>query len=476
MSRNRYDMDESLEESFDAKQLKRLVHYIIPHKNKMLGVAFLMLSSSALTMLIPLFFQQVMDYSIPNKNMKSIVVYSVLTILVGLYAAIAMSLKTKNMSIVGQNIIHDIREDLFKHLQKLPFSYYDDRPHGKIQVRVVNYPNSLSDLLSNGIVNTLTELCNLIFIILFMMMIDVKLTLICLCGLPVLIGILLLLQKRQRRAWQIQSNKQSNLNAYISESINGIRVTQSFVRENTNANIFDKLSKDSRKAWMRAQKYNFTLQPSVDMISSVTTSLIYLLGVRWIFGLDSTMTAGILVAFTSYISKFWSPITTLASFYNSLLTAVSYLERIFETIDEPVLVEDAPDATPMPEINGVIEFKDVSFSYEEGHKILNKVNFKANQGETYAIVGPTGAGKSTIVNLISRFYNVDSGQILIDGIDISKTTLKSLRTQMGVMMQDSFIFSGTIMDNIRYGNMEATDEDVIRAAKTVCAHDFIMEM
>lgn len=476
MARNRYDMDESLEEAFDAKQLKRLVHYVLPHKNKMLGVAFLMLSSSALTMLLPLFFQQVMDYSIPNKDMKSIVIYSILTILVGLYAAVAMSLKTKNMSIVGQNIIHDIREDLFKHLQKLPFSYYDDRPHGKIQVRVVNYPNSLSDLLSNGIVNTLTELCNLVFIILFMLMIDVKLTLICLCGLPVLIGILLLLQKRQRRAWQIQSNKQSNLNAYISESINGIRVTQSFVRENTNANIFDKLSKDSRKAWMRAQKYNFTLQPSVDMISSVTTSLIYLLGVRWIFGLDSTMTAGILVAFTSYISKFWSPITTLASFYNSLLTAVSYLERIFETIDEPVLVEDAPDATPMPEINGVIEFKDVSFSYEEGHKILNKVNFKANQGETYAIVGPTGAGKTTIVNLISRFYNVDSGQILIDGVDISKTTLKSLRTQMGVMMQDSFIFGGTIMDNIRYGNMEATDEDVIRAAKTVCAHDFIMEM
>ena len=476
MARNRYDMDESLEEAFDAKQLKRLVHYVLPHKNKMLGVAFLMLSSSALTMLLPLFFQQVMDYSIPNKDMKSIVIYSILTILVGLYAAVAMSLKTKNMSIVGQNIIHDIREDLFKHLQKLPFSYYDDRPHGKIQVRVVNYPNSLSDLLSNGIVNTLTELCNLVFIILFMLMIDVKLTLICLCGLPVLIGILLLLQKRQRRAWQIQSNKQSNLNAYISESINGIRVTQSFVRENTNANIFDKLSKDSRKAWMRAQKYNFTLQPSVDMISSVTTSLIYLLGVRWIFGLDSTMTAGILVAFTSYISKFWSPITTLASFYNSLLTAVSYLERIFETIDEPVLVKDAPDATPMPEINGVIEFKDVSFSYEEGHKILNKVNFKANQGETYAIVGPTGAGKTTIVNLISRFYNGDSGQILIDGVDISKTTLKSLRTQMGVMMQDSFIFGGTIMDNIRYGNMEATDEDVIRAAKTVCAHDFIMEM
>ena len=476
MARNRYDMDEILEEGFDAKQLKRLVQYIIPYKNKMIRVAFLMLSSSALTMLIPLFFQQIMDNCIPAKDMHTIIVYCVLTLAISVYAAVALGLKTQHMSEVGQNIVHDLRADLFKHLQKLPFSYYDDRPHGKIQVRVVNYPNSLSDLLSNGIVNTLTELCNLIFIIIFMLLIDVRLTLVCLCGLPVLIVIVMFIRKKQRRAWQIQSNKQSNLNAYISESINGIRVTQSFVRENTNANIFDHLSGDSRKAWMNAQKYNLALQPSVDIISAATTSLIYVLGVHWIFGNDSTLTAGILVAFVSYISKFWTPITTLASFYNSLLTAVSYLERIFETIDEPVRVEDAPDARPMPEIEGVVQFKDVSFSYEEGHKILHNVNFTANKGETYAIVGPTGAGKSTIINLISRFYNVDSGQILIDGTDISKVTLHSLRTQMGIMMQDSFIFSGTIMDNIRYGDMEASDEDVIRAAKTVCAHDFIMEM
>ena len=476
MARNRYDMDEVLEEGFDAKQLKRLLHYIKPYKNKMLWVAFLMLSSSALTMLTPLFFQQIMDKCIPAKDMRTVVIYSLLTLAISLYAAVALGLKTQHMSEVGQNIVHNLRADLFNHLQKLPFSYYDDKPHGKIQVRVVNYPNSLSDLLSNGIVNTLTELCNLIFIIIFMFLIDVRLTLVCLCGLPVLIVIVMIIRKRQRIAWQIQSNKQSNLNAYISESINGIRVTQSFVRENTNSNIFDHLNGDSRKAWLRAQKYNLALQPSLDVISATTTSLIYILGVNWIFGNDATLTAGILIAFVSYISKFWTPITTLASFYNSLLTAISYLERIFETMDEPVRVEDAPDAKPMPEVEGVVQFQNVSFSYEEGHKILHNVNFTARAGETYAIVGPTGAGKSTIVNLISRFYNVDSGKILIDGIDISKVTLHSLRTQMGIMMQDSFIFNGTIMDNIRYGNMEASDEDVIRAAQTVCAHDFIMEM
>ena len=476
MARNRYDMDEVLEDSFDINQLKRLGGYISPHKNKMISVIIIMLTSSGLTMMIPIFFQRIMDIYIPAKDMRGIVLTGLLTLAVACYSAIAMRFKIKTMSVIGQSIIHDIRTDIFNHLQELPFSYYDDRPHGKIQVRVVNYVNSLSDLLSNGIVNTITDLCNLAFIIIFMLICDVRLTLVCLCGLPLLAAVVVFIKRKQRRAWQIQSNKQSNLNAYIAESINGIRVTQSFVRENENNNIFNNLSGSYRKAWMRAVKFNFTMGPSVDMISAITTSFIYVLGIRWILAPDATLTVGVLIAFTAYIGRFWAPINTLAGFYNSLLTAISYLERIFETIDEPVLVKDAEDATLMPPIRGEVEFRNVCFSYEEGHRILDNINFTAKQGATYAFVGPTGAGKTTIVNLISRFYNVDSGQVLIDGTDISTVTIHSLRTQMGIMMQDSFIFSGTIMDNIRYGNREATDEQVIAAAKTVCAHDFISQM
>lgn len=476
MARNRYDMDEILEDSFDIGQLKRLARYVSPYKKKMVGVILLMLSASALTMMIPIFFQRIMDIYIPAKDMKGIALVSLLTLAVAVYSAVSLRFKIKTMSVIGQSIIHQIRTDIFCHLQELPFSYYDDRPHGKIQVRVVNYVNSLSDLLSNGIVNTITDLCNLFFIIIFMLICDPRLTLVCLCGLPVLAVVIILIKKKQRRAWQIQSNKQSNLNAYIAESINGIRVTQSFVREEENTGIFNNLSRGYRKSWMRAVMFNFTMGPSVDMISIVTTSFIYVLGIRWILAPTATLTVGVLIAFTAYIGRFWAPINTLANFYNSLLTAMSYLERIFETIDEPVRVKDAPGAAAMPPIKGEVTFRDVSFSYEEGHLILDRINFTARQGETYAIVGPTGAGKSTIVNLISRFYNVDSGQILIDGTDISTVTIRSLRTQMGVMMQDSFIFAGTIMDNIRYGNREATDEQVIEAAKTVCAHDFIMEM
>ena len=193
-------------------------------------------------------------------------------------------------------------------------------------------------------------------------------------------------------------------------------------------------------------------------------------------GKSSGIEIGVIFAFTAYISRFWAPINTIASFYNSVLTAVSYLERIFETIDEPVLVKDEPGAKDMPSIKGNVTFEDVTFSYEEGEVILKNINFKVEQGQCIAIVGPTGAGKTTIVNLLSRFYNVDSGRVLVDGTDISRVRLNSLRRQMGVMMQDSFIFSGTIMDNIRYGNKDATDEEVIKAAKTVCAHDFIMNM
>ncbi len=476
MARNRYDVDEILEDSFDISQLKRLAGYITPYRKRMGIVVALMLSSSALTMLIPIFFQRIMDQVIPSGNVRDLWFYGGLTLLIALYSALALRMKIKHMSVIGQNIVHDLRSDIFGHLQELPFSYYDDRPHGKIQVRVVNYVNSLSDLLSNGIINTFTDLCNLIFILIFMFIEDTRLTLVCLCGLPLLAVVIVFIKRRQRRAWQIQSNKQSNLNAYIAESINGIRVTQSFVRERENTGIFNKLSQSYRSAWMRAVKFNFTMGPCVDVISIVTTSFIYVLGIRWILAPDATLTTGVLIAFTAYISRFWQPINTLAGFYNSLLTAISYLERIFETIDEPVLVRDAPDAKEMPPISGEVVFDNVSFSYEEGHKILENIHFTVHQGETYAIVGPTGAGKTTIVNLISRFYNVDSGRILIDGVDISTVTLKSLRSQMGIMMQDSFIFSGTIMDNIRYGNMEATDEEVIAAAKTVCAHDFIVQM
>ena len=476
MARNKYDIDETLQTEFNFSHLKRLGAYIRPYRKDLLITIFLMSISSVLVLLTPIFLMQIMDDYIPNKNIKAIVLVSILQLVIFLLISVILSFKISLTSKIGQNIIHKIRSDVFEHLQALPFSYYDDKPHGKIQVRVVNYVNSLSDLLSNGIVNTITDLFSLLFIIGFMLIVNVKLTLICLLGLPILITIIFVIKKKQRVAWQISSNKSSNLNAYIAESINGIRVTQSFTREQENIKIFNTLSNDYRLAWIKAVKLNFLMWPAIDNISTWSCVAVYVAGISWLDNSVTGITAGVIIAMTGYIGRFWAPVNTLASFYNSLLTAVSYLERIFETIDEPVLVKDCEEAIEMPPIKGEVVFKDVTFSYEDGVKILNGINFSSAIGDSVAIVGPTGAGKTTIINLISRFYNLDSGEITIDGVNISKVTIKSLRKQMGIMLQDSFIFSGTIIDNIRYGNMEATDEQVIEAAKTVHAHDFIINL
>ncbi|MBO6008478.1 MAG: ABC transporter ATP-binding protein [Lachnospiraceae bacterium] len=485
MARNKINEDEYLEESFDLEQLKRLGKYVGAFKGKLSLAVGIMIVSSGLSMLIPIFMKNVMDIVTEsnfgnglgeNEAIQKIIFYSVLTFVITVVCALITRAKIKLTSQVGQGVIYNLRRELFIHLQELPFSYFDDKPHGKIQVRVVNYVNNLSDLLSNGIVNTITDIFSMIFIVVYMLYLDVRFTLIVLCGMPVLVFIIVFIKSRQHKAWQIQSNKQSNLNAYIAESVNGIRVTQSFVREEYNTDYFNTLNKEAQKSWLTAVKYNFILWPVINNINVISASVIYVLGIGWLARGNVTITAGLLIAFAGYASRFWQPIMTLANFYNSLLTAVSYLERIFETIDAPVLVKDKEGAGQMPAIKGEVEYKDVKFAYEDGVEVLHGVSFKVKPGESYAIVGPTGAGKTTIVNLISRFYNVTSGQILIDGINIEDVTIKSLRTQMGVMMQDSFIFSGTIMDNIRYGNKDASDEDVIKAAKTVRAHDFIMSL
>lgn len=472
MARNKYDVDEELQEGFNISHLKRLIRYMKPYKNKVLLSVALMIISSFVSLLGPYLTKIALDDIIPSGNLVNLVILSVIYALSLVLVSVFMKQRIITMGKVGQDILVDMRKDLFVNLQTLPFSYYDSRPHGKILVRVVNYINSLSDLLSNGFVNLIADIVTLIITVIFMFVLDYKLALVSLLGVPLLMTVIMSIKKAQRRAHQRLSSKQSNMNAYVHESINGIKVTQSFSREEENMRIYKDVCKQYSDAWMDSVKLNFLVWPSIDIISVASVALIYLFGIL-IF--DSSIKVGVLVAFIGYVWRFWAPITNIGNFYNTIINAMAYLERIFETMDEKPLIHDKDGATTLPTIEGNVEFRDVTFMYEEDNPILKNININIQSGESIALVGPTGAGKSTIVSLISRFYDINEGQILIDGIDIRDVTLKSLREQMGIMLQDSFIFSGTIMDNIRYGNLEATDEEVIAAAKVVRAHDFIIE-
>lgn len=473
MARNKFDVDENLESPFNIKHFRRAMVYI-KRKQKPMIIAFILSAlSAAISLSAPLIMQHVVDVTIPAKAKLALVGWSALMLLTIVVSVILATIRSRIMTSVGQDIIFDIRTDLFKHLQELPFKYYDDRPQGKILIRVVNYVNSVSDVLSNGIINFILEIVNLVFIAAFMFAVDVRLSFVTLAGLPVFLGIMLLIKTRQRRAWQAVSNKNSNLNAYLQESISGIGVTQMFSREQHNEGIFTRLAGNFRKEWMRAQRFNVLIPFSVDNLATIVTTLIYLVGLLTLSPQDVTF--GVILAMSSYAARFWQPILNLSNLYNNFINAVAYLERIFETLDEPVTVSDIPGANELLPVRGQVTFDDVTFAYDPGVNILQNISFNVRAGESVALVGPTGAGKTTVVNLISRFYNLTGGSILIDGQDISQVTMKSLRSQMGIMLQDSFIFSGTILDNIRYGKLDATEDEVIAAAKTVCADEFIRE-
>ncbi len=474
MARNTYKEDELLEEPFDVKHLLRAWVYIKQYSGRMILALVLSAIGGAAALVSPMLIERALDVAIPAGDRRGLVILVLWLVFFYAMSVIFFTIRSHIMINVSQDIIYNIRSDIFAHLQKLPFQYYDDRPHGKILIRVVNYVNSVSDMLSNGLINVILEILNLIFIVIFMFIVDVKLSLVVLAGVPVLMVFMFWIKNKQRKAWQQVSNKNSNLNAYLQENIVGARITQIFAREDENAEIFRGLSERCRKTWMKAVSYSTLVWPGIDTISVCVRAAIFIAGLV-IFGQGNT-TLGVIVAISSYASRFWQPIMNLGNIFNNFINNIAYLERIFETIDEPVEVDDAPDAYEMPPITGKIEFEHVSFSYEKGKEILHDVSFTAMPGESIALVGPTGAGKSTIVSLVSRFYNLDKGRILIDGHDISKVTLKSLRSQMGIMLQDSFIFSGTIEDNIRYGKLDATHNEIVKASATVCADDFISRM
>ena len=479
IERNTYGVDEKLEQEFNFSHLKRSLKYVKKYAWKLALAMVLAFFATVITLLGP----QIVGLAIDEGMTEGGAHYGdtgYLFMLGGLYlgcmvtAGVLTAIRSIMVTKVGQSIVLDIRSDLFHHLQKLPFSYYDSRPQGKILVRVTSYVANVSDLLSNGIVNAVIDVITIIVIAVFMLTTNIKLTIPVLCGLPILLLVLFIIKPAQRKAHQVMSNKRSNLTAYTCENIEGVRVTEMFDREEKNKEIYRQLTRDYSNSWIKAIRISLIIPLATENITCWAQMGVYAVAF-YLFG-PAGIGVGVIIAMASYASRFWNPISNLATIYNNLITTLAYLERIFETMVTPVDIDDKPDAIELPPIKGEVVFKNVTFGYDPTITVLKNVSFKAEAGQSIALVGPTGAGKSTIVNLISRFYDIDGGEITVDGYSVSDVTLRSLRGQMGIMLQDPFIFSGTIEDNIRYGKPDATDEEIIAAAKAVRAHDFIVEM
>ncbi len=444
---------------------------MLPYKKQVFTALVLMSVATVATLANTYLMSRAVGY-LQNKEFSTVPFVLLGMVAVSVTAMLCTRKRIRLMDTSGRRAIAKLREDLFKHIQGQSFSFFDTRSAGKLLVRVINDVNSLNDLFSNGIVNVLIECFTLVLLVGIMLAISWKLTLVALCILPVLALSVFKLKRMIRVRWLTNSIKSSTMNGYLHETLSGMRVTQAFTREEVNSKTFRMVNDDVKRSWIKAVQLSTAFGPTLDLVGSLGTVLVYIFGVKFIRA-DALALADML-AILWYVGRFWEPINAISDFYNQILTASANMERIFEIMDTESEIQDKQGASELPPIQGRVTFENVVFGYTAEKTVLNNVSFDIRPGQTVALVGPTGAGKSTVVNLISRFYDVTGGSVKIDGHDVRDVKLDSLRRQMSVMMQDSFIFSGTIMDNIRYGRLDATDEEVIQAAKTVYAHDFIM--
>lgn len=474
MAKNTTMQDEDLKLHSNTEIILRLFSYLKPFKGKVFIVISLMIFVMIISLLNPYLLKISIDKYIEAKDLNGLFLLGAVMIGMNLIAMLASRKRIGIMASITNKILLNIRQELYTHIQKLSFQFFDNRPVGKILARVIGDVNSLQELFTNSITSFIPELLTLVCVAGVMFWMNFKLAIASMLILPFLFIAMFSIETVSRRRWQVYRKKRSNLNAYTHEDFSGIRVVQSFAGEKKTKSNFMELVYDMMRAFVRAVRLNDMFWPLVEISYGAGTVIVFWYSIKLIN--SGNITIGTLVAFTSYTGMFWRPIMNISNFYNSLITNLAAAERIFEIMDIKPDIVSIHDAVRMPKIKGNVEFKNVTFGYDDGTVVLDNVNFRVNPGETIALVGPTGAGKTTIVNLISRFYDTNSGQVMIDGRNIQEVDIESLRSQMGIMLQDTFLFSTTIMENIRYGRLDASDDEVIAAAKAVNAHDFIMKL
>lgn len=478
MAVNSFREDEQLEGMGKKETLKRLFSYLFKYKIAVIGVLACMLITVVISLVNPLIIERAIDVYIAKSDMAGLARLAIFTLVLNVIFIIMVKIRMYVMAKISNEILLDIRQELYEHIQTLSFSFFDSRPTGKILARIIGDVNSLKEVLTNAVTTLIPDFVTVCGVVVIMVAKDWRLALASLCSIPLMILAIWFIQKFSHVRWQIVRKKSSNLNAYVHESIAGMNVVQSFRAEDETKEVFAGLVKEHEQSFISAVRLADMFGSAIDFCWGIGAMVLYWAGIKMIGA--EYVSVGTLVAFGTYISMFWNPVMNLSNFYNQIITNLTAAERIFEILDTQPDIADAKKVEALPEIQGKVEFEHVSFTYDKGTpaetKVLEDVSFQIQPGETIALVGPTGAGKSTIVNLISRFYDIQKGQILIDGYDVQKVSIQSLRRQMGVMTQENFIFQGTIRENIAYGKLDATEEEIIAAAKAVNAHDFIMKM
>lgn len=468
--------DERIRETPKSETLLRLYRYLFDYKKELAAVGGLLAVTLSITLATPLAIELAVDTYVANEDVKGLLALGAAALALFLIYTVCTKRWMTLMAQVANKVLLTIRSQLYSHLQTLSFHFYDSRPTGKILARVVGDPNSLKDVLSDSVTKLIPDLLTVAGVLIIMMAKSWQLALAAILTLPALCGGMFVIQFAAHKRWQIHRKKNSNLNAFLHEDFSGVRIVQSFAAEQEKTEDFERCAREYRDSYVSAVRIGDLFGPLVEITWGVGGFLLYFIGIR-IVGADR-IGVGTFLAFSTYLGMFWSPIRNLASFYNKLVTNISAAERIFDILDTPADITDREGSIELPALRGDVSFSHVDFAYEDepDKLVLKDVSFSVKVGETIALVGPTGAGKTTIVNLISRFYDVTAGSVRVDGYDLQEVTMESLRRQMGVMTQDTFLFTGTIRDNIRYGNENAAEAEIIAAAKAVNAHDFIMEM
>ena len=473
MAVNTYKEDENVSNVSNIKTLLRTVSYLKGYKFQSILAIFMILLETLIVAMLPSFSERAVDVNIAQGDVRG------LMITMGIASALAISswLLTlgfkKILANVTNKIVYEIRRDAFDHLQTLSLYYFDSRPTGKILSRLINDVSSLKEMFTRLITSLIPNLTLIVAVVIIMLRANAVLSLSAFLVVPLLVVSIYFVMIKNFKNWMDFRQKNSNMNAYTHESYAGIKVIQAFSAEKETIEEGDKIMKDVERSWVKAVRRADLLNIVIHWSMGIGYFVLYLFAVKWLKLGQSSV--GQLIAFATYIALFWQPIRSLAATFNQFTNQVTSAQRVFELLDTESILQEVPNAEELKVTEGKVDFKDITFAYpdEPDVEVLHGMSLSVKPGEMIALVGPTGAGKTTIVNLISRFYDPVAGQVLIDGQDISQVTLASLRSNIGVMTQDSFLFSGTIRENLLYGKPDATEEEMISACHKLGMDDMI---